>query len=260
MMQQPETILDGWREWDTAPAARPVVIRELGGGRSNHSLLLQAANSLMVLRINAAQPTLPGHGRKAEADIWRAASKAGIAPQLLHADPAGRFLVSAYIENDLPARPQDDPALAMQALDLLQRSHRLDVAAPVLNYATHIERYWQFIESRGIPVSLALRDQRGSVQDLIAAMGRDETQRGICHYDPVVANFVGGFGRLYLVDWEYAAMGWPVMDFAALGFEWEVPDNVIVERTGVNSASLSRANTLYRYVCALWETINQRHQ
>ncbi|MCW8924842.1 MAG: phosphotransferase family protein [Xanthomonadales bacterium] len=257
MTLQPEIILDGWREWEATPAGRPVIIRELGGGRSNRSLLLKAANAQMVLRINVTASALPSHGRKAEADIWRAASGAGIAPRLLHADPAGRFLVSAYIENNLPDRPQDDPALAIQALDLLQRCHRLEVDAPAMNYASHIERYWRFIESRRTPVSPALLDQRRPMQDLLAALGGGETGLSLCHHDPVVANFVGGSGRLYLLDWEYAAIGWPVMDFAALGCEWEIADDVILERTGVDSVSLSRASTLYRYLCALWETVNR---
>jgi len=257
MTLQPETILDGWREWEAAPAARPKVIRELGGGRSNRSLLLEAANSLMVLRINATESTLPSHGREAEAGIWRAASGVGIAPRLLHADPAGRFLVSAYIENGLPDRPQEDPTLAMQALDLLQRCHRLEVDAPAMNYAMHIERYWLFIESRQAPVSPALLDQRRHMLDLLAALGGDKTGPSLCHHDPVVANFVGGPGRIFLLDWEYAALGWPVMDFAALAIEWGIANDVIVDRTGIDPASLSRANTLYRYICALWETIDR---
>jgi thiamine kinase-like enzyme len=230
-------------------------VRELGGGRSNRSYLLESAGQRMVLRINAAQATLPGIGRRHEAEIWRAASDVGIAPPLVHADPAGKFLVSTYIESDLPDRPQDDPALAAQALELLQRTHRLDVHAPAIDYAAHIENYWQQIESRCLPVAPGLQKQREPMRQRLAAMLDTRTALTLCHHDLVVENFVGTPGRLYLLDWEYAAFGVAEMDYAALGIEWQLDDLMLGEQFGIKPALLASAKAFYRYMCDLWGTV-----
>lgn len=209
----------------------------------------------MVLRINAPDPTLPGIGRGHEAEVWRTASDAGIAPPLLHADPAGRFLVSAFIENELPEQPQDDPALAAMALELLQRTHHLDVKAPAIDYTAHIEAYWQQIEAGRLTVDPVLLEQREAMRELLLELSGGESWQVLCHHDPVIENFVGSPDRLYLIDWEYAARGLAMMDYAAFAVEWNIDDATIKESAGIDLQSLILAKTLYAYLCTLWEAI-----
>jgi len=258
MTLDPDSILDGWHGWDTPPKSCPVIVCELGGGRSNRSFLLESTDGKMVLRINAANFTLPGIKRHQEAETWRAACEAGIAPPLLHADPSGRFLVSAYVESDLPAHPRDDPALATRALELLQRTHQLGVNAPVIDYAAHIRAYWQHIEAHQDPVVAGLREQREPMRQCLAALLDSQTQITLCHHDPVVENFVGSPDRLYLLDWEYAVRGLAVIDYAAFGIEWGVDDAVITACAGTEPALLTASKTLYRYLCDLWEAAKTR--
>jgi thiamine kinase-like enzyme len=255
MAPEPIAFLDGWRDWDTPPRARPAIVRKLGGGRSNRSFLLEASGERMALRVNAAEQVLPGTGRGQETRVWRAASEAGIAPPLVHADPDGRFLVSTYIESDLPDRPQDDPALAAQALELLRRTHQLDVSVPAIDYAAHIEAYWQQIESRRLPVDPGLRAQRAPMRQTLAALLDNQAELVPCHHDPVVENFVGAAERLYLLDWEYAARGLVMMDYAALSVEWGIGLELLAERTDFEPASVSQAKSLYRYLCTLWSAV-----
>ncbi|MGD9265035.1 MAG: phosphotransferase [Lysobacterales bacterium] len=255
MKQQLESMLDGWRGWDIPPGTRPAFVRELGGGRSNRSFLLEAAGERMVLRVNAAEATLPGAGRQQEAEIWRAASNAGIAPPLLHADPGGDFLVSAYIESNLPNRPQDDQALAEQALALLERCHRLEVATPSIDYSSYIELYWRAIETRGLEVGPQLLGQRAVMRSVLEEIAASGAATGLCHHDPVVANFVGTSERLYLLDWEYAARGLAVIDFAALAVEWGIDNEIIGAHAGIEPTLLDRAKAFYRYMCTLWDVV-----
>lgn len=250
---QPETALDSGCDWDTPPSARPTMVRELGGGRSNRSYLLDADGGQLVLRINAAASTLAGINRGHEARIWRAASAAGIAPPLVHADPGGTFLVSAYIENDLPTAPGCDPSLKAKALGVLQATHQLDVDAPAIDYAAHIEAYWRQIEDQRVPIDPGLSQQREPMRLLLQELGAGDAPRVLCHHDPVVENFVGNAEHFYLVDWEYAAHGLQMMDYAALTVEWAIDDSLFTRQTGIEPALLAKAKTLYRYICALWE-------
>jgi thiamine kinase len=255
-----EAILDDWPSWRGRLYTRPQVIGPLTGGRSNRSFLLDSGGMRLVLRISTTRDLLPGHEHNTETTIWRAASKAGIAPPLLHVDSNNRFLVSTYVETRLPEQPKDDPVIAEKALELLQGCHRLDVTAASIDYASHIGRYWQIIEACELPCEPKLRKLREPMGLLLENLIDSDTPRGTCHHDPVQQNFVGTPEKLYLVDWEYAARGLMIMDYAAFALEWGIERDTICERTGMEPELIAMAMDLYRYQCHLWEAITQaRH-
>jgi len=249
---QPETALNSWRQWDGDLRNRPVILQPLSGGRSNRSFLLDSDGSKMVLRLNGRDTLLPGANRRNEIDIWHSASKQGIAPPLLYVDDKTGFLVSTYINNSLPTNPPLDEASTNQALELLISCHQLDVDAPGIDYSSHIEQYWKIIKTKNHSPDPVLMGQRKPMRKILNTLVTSGTPTGLCHHDPVVANFVGNADRLYLIDWEYAARGLLVMDYAALSIEWEIDDAVVIERTGIELELLLMAKAFYKYMCALW--------
>lgn len=252
-MLLPETVIDDWRRWGAGLNERPVLLAPLSGGRSNQSFLLQAGNNRLVLRLNASDTLLPGNDRNNELRIWQAASLEGIAPPLLYADENNGYVVSPYIDNLLPAQPPYDRAYKRQALDLLGRCHELDVEAPGIDYAGHIEHYWQMIGDKEQLLNPALAEQRMPMESALESFIASDTPTGLCHHDPVVANFVGDADRLYLIDWEYAARGLLIVDYAALGVEWGMDQGLLVEETGFEADMLASAMAVYRYLCDLWQ-------
>jgi len=250
---QPERALDEWRQWGAGLRSRPVIIGLLGGGRSNHSFLLESSIGKLVLRINGADAFLPGADRGNEAVIWHAASEHGIAPPLVHTDARNRYLVSQYIESNLPEDPCTDTAVQDRAFTLLRSCHQVGVSAPVIDYASHVEHYWQVIEAGKLPPDPALSQQRAPMQSLLESLIASETPTGLCHHDPVIENFVGTRDRLYLIDWEYAAAGLQILDYAALATEWRIDDETMLARTGFDPEPLDMAKALYSYMCRLWE-------
>ena len=206
----------------------------------------------MVLRLNGTDSLLPGANRRNEIDIWQAASKQGIAPPLLYVDDKTGFLVSTYINNSLPTNPPLNEASTNQALELLKSCHQLDVDAPGIDYSSHIEQYWQIIKTKNHSPNPVLMEQRKPMRKILNTLVTSGTQTGLCHHDPVVANFVGNTNRLYLIDWEYAAHGLLIMDYAALSVEWGIDDAVVIEQTGVELELLVMAKAFYKYMCELW--------
>ena len=249
---QPETALNSWRQWKGELRSRPTILKPLSGGRSNHSFLLDSDGKKMVLRLNGADTLLPGANRSSEINIWQMASAHGIAPPLQYVDGKNRFLISSYINNSLPPRPPIDETFIDQVFNLLKCCHQLKVDAPAIDYANHVENYWQIIARKSNLLNPVLNEQRKPMQEVLATLTNSGTAMGLCHHDLVVANFVGNADRLYLIDWEYAARGLQVMDYAALSFEWGIDDAVVVERTGVELELLVMAKTFYKYLCALW--------
>jgi len=250
-----DAIINGWSQWNVGLHEKPVVLRSLHGGHSNRSYLLKSGDRHLVLRLNGKDTLLPRSSRCSETEIWQAASAAGLAPPLLYADEPQGILVSTYIEYSLPPQPGDSKAITGQALELLERCHQLDVDAPSLDYSRHIRQYWQLLEARGGRTDPSLLKQRKPMQDLLEALCSKDVQTGLCHHDPIVSNFVGSPDRLYLIDWEYAAQGLVVMDYAALAVEWGIDDTVVVARSGVEPELLTMAKDLYRYLCALWQAV-----
>ncbi len=247
-----ETIINGWSQWNAGMDEKPEIIRPLPGGRSNRSYLLKSADKYLVLRLNGAETLLPRNNRHAETAIWQAASAAGLAPALLYADEQRGVLISTYIEDSLPSRPERHGSIIEHALKLIQDCHQLEVAADDIDYSAHIQHYWQLIEARGGRANPNLLRQRSAMQDLLASLHDKAGRRALCHHDPVISNFVGSEERLYLIDWEYAANGLVVMDYAALGVEWGIDDGLLVAKSGIEAASLATAKELYTYMCALW--------
>lgn len=252
---QPETAIASWQQWHGDLPGKPEIVGQLNGGRSNRSYLLKSGKQQMVLRLNGNDTLLPGSNRCSEVNIWQAASNAGLAPTLLYSNEQQGILVSAYIKDNLPSQPEANRSIVEHAFMLLKRCHQLDVDAQSLDLSEHIHQYWQLIEARHRPVDPALLEQRQSMQDLLESPRFKAARTGLCHHDPIVANFVGSPDRLYLVDWEYAARGLLVMDYAALAVEWGIKDEVVVEQSGVEPELLVMAKNLYGYLCALWAEV-----
>ncbi len=145
---QPESIIENWPKWGVGLRSRPVLLNELSGGRSNRSFLLNSDIGKLALRITGTDSLLPGASRHNEISIWQEASKQGIAPPLVFVGAQNQYLISSYIKNELPPEPQLNPSCVDQAFSLLERCHQLDMTAPSINYADHIEGYRRMIESR----------------------------------------------------------------------------------------------------------------
>lgn len=252
---RPEGIIEHWPTWGAGLRSSPVLLSKLSGGRSNLSFLLNSDIGKLVLRINSTGSLLPGASRHNEIRIWQEAGKQGLAPPLLFVDPQNQYLLSSYIKNELPSEAQVNSPFLDQAFTLLERCHQLDIKAATINYADHIEGYWQIIESLGKSPDPALSQQRKPMLLLLESLLSSNTPTGLCHHDPVIANFIGTSQRLYLTDWEYAAHGLQIMDYAALATEWRLDDTVVLERTQFEPESLIKARALYRYLCLLWESL-----
>lgn len=249
----PEIALGDWRQWSGDLSSKPSIAGKLNGGLSNRSYLLKSDIGKLVLRINGPGSLLPGANRNDEINIWKAAAKQGIAPPLIFVDPRYRYLVSTYINSDLPAKPQLNKTIIDRAFSLLKSCHQLEVKASSINYVNHIEHYWQIIEAKNQPINPGLIKQRKPIQQTLDSLLHSNTPTGICHHDPVKPNFIGTPDRLYLIDWEYASTGLQIMDYAALATEWNLEDSTILEHTKYDSELLTKAKAVYRYLCLLWE-------
>ena len=101
----------------------PDRVELLGGGKTNHNVLVEDGGQAFVVRFGTE---IPEHGvlRWNELAITRAADRAGVGPAVRHAEPG--VLVLDFV----PARPigpmdRADPAMIANLAALVRRVHRV---------------------------------------------------------------------------------------------------------------------------------------
>jgi thiamine kinase len=195
----------------------PHAIAALRGGTVNKSFRVDTRAGSFVLRLNGDAGALLGANHGREARLHAAAALAGVAPQLIYADLAERFMIMRYVagaawEVSDFARPQRlrklgatlrtlhciaPPAVAPFDLAAILRGHAANLIA-----AQPAERV--LLES--------LMEKADTALALCARGGREAT---IVHNDLDHSNLIEG-ERLYLIDWEYAAVADPLFDLACV--------------------------------------------
>jgi thiamine kinase len=199
-----------YRHWRTPPETSPSVERRLLGGFSNFSALVTAGTRRFVVRIDGID--LRDHPVSRDAE-WRTllnAAAAGLAPQPQYRNGELGALVCEYLEADAPASENPEALMA-----LLRGIHGLPPIHYRLRLARRLEHYRHLALERGRQASEELVKRLGALNEpVLETLARAEQHSVLCHNDLTPANRLCHRGRLYAIDWEYAAMGPALFDVA----------------------------------------------
>jgi thiamine kinase len=238
----------------------PQAVTALPGGSVNQSFRVDTLAGSFVLRLNDAVGAVLGANHAREVQLHGAAAGAGVAPELIHADLAERFMIMRYI----PGTPWDASAFAhreriRQLGATLFTLHAIaapavapfNLAALLLGHAANL------IEALPAERGLleGLMDRADAALTLCARAGREAT---IVHNDLFHLNLIQG-ERLYLIDWEYAAVADPIFDLACVlayypqaePYTQDLLDSTRLAAC-VSTAELSRARFLFVLLSFLW--------
>jgi thiamine kinase-like enzyme len=195
---------------------------------TNRTYKLRLGEEQFVLRI-AGVATAGYIDRAGEAHNARLAAAIGIAPEVLYADPASGLMLTRFVPASRPLIAADlrQPAMLRRVMDLLKRLHDSGLSFQGrMELFPKLDQYIALAASKGWPEGLDLTPARRAAEAARAALERAGAPWGPCHIDPVPHNFVAGGTpeRLYLLDWEYAAMCEPMWDLAAVSIEAELDE------------------------------------
>ncbi len=189
----------------------------LGGGITNVNFTVEDAGERYVVRIGE---DIPVHGvyRVNELASARAAHAAGIAPEIVHAEPGA--LVMRWVDGRT-LEPADvrEPAILDRVVDTVRRCHRavpphLRGPAPVFRVFQVVRGYARVLRAGGSRMAGRLDELLGRAARLESVAGPGGTVFG--HNDLHPANLIDDGDRIWLVDWEYAGFTSPLYDLGGL--------------------------------------------
>lgn len=209
--------LDQWPLWGLPEGRAPSAIHRLPGGLTNDNFSLQCGPHHLVLRLNHTDDTRLNILRPVELGIQQFMARIGLSPTVHYVSQSDGYWVRDFIEGDvLQSTGINADTLAGMAR-VLHSVHHLDIhqlKIPPLDFATKAGHYLALLEQEH-PQEKALL---GSVRQVVIAVNDALPQgQSLCHMDPLPANWIQQpSGLLSLLDWEYAALAHPLLDFAAL--------------------------------------------
>lgn len=257
------------------------------GGRSNHSFLVRAGAETLVLRLDGVDPARNAIHRDTEFRLHAAAAAAGLAPTPRFHDASAGVLLVDYIAPDvLPQALTDEvsdspgdmpPGISRHTqqdrittaqhttdvADLLRAIHALRVAdAPRLSLEARIAHYETQVRRCRSPATANLMQMIAKeLTSAGQALDADATTGVICHNDLGSANRLYHGGRLYALDWEYAACGSRWFDLAVAS-DGQITAPALLRAylrrspTAQESALLAESQRVARYLELLWLACN----
>lgn len=207
--------LDFWRG--------PITIEPLSGGLTNHNYLVRSGGKSYVARLCVARELL-GIDRRNEVVCQREAHALGVAPAVVHEEVG--VLVSEHVAaRTLTPSEVRDPAFVPRLAALLRTLHDgWDGLNGEILYCSAFQAVRTFAgRARALGARLPgdidalLGDARGLARRVAPFVPV------LCHNDLLAANILDDGRRVWLVDWEYAGVGHPLLDLAGVSANCAFP-------------------------------------
>ena len=168
---------------------------------------MAAADCFAVVRVNSPISASLGIDRQRERQLLKLLQSTGVVPQTYFS--ADEVLVSQYIAG----RPMlDDASETDHTMQLLSAALQRVQAVNVDGMACR--RYLKYCREYIGQLSEAalLRMPTAAMEAAAAAIDAGDWQSVICHHDLVPENIIINDRGVFILDWEYAAIGHPGLD------------------------------------------------
>ncbi|HIG67263.1 MAG TPA: hypothetical protein EYQ44_05505 [Porticoccaceae bacterium] len=197
-----------WREWsivsENAPSKQPQVIAQLTGGLTNQSFLVGRGDFKAVVRINSFDSDSFAIDRDRETLFLNMLQSTGCVPRLLYADSdtqVTQFLEGRCLtDNDLA-----NPSLRAQVEGSLKQIQAIRLGnRPRRNYLEY---------SRSYSDQLSGFTDLETIERASTTIDEADWQPVISHHDLLFENILCNDQGIYFIDWEYAELGHPLIDY-----------------------------------------------
>ncbi len=188
----------------TIPGWQGASFRELPGGLTNRTLLVEKAGRRAVLKIDPAPRVSPYNPRREEARIQDRAAGLGRANRVLYV--CDTVLLAEWAEGEVWTRAEFDEDDNLRRLaKALREVHELPLTGRIFDLQAAARRYAGRLDK-------ANREEAEPHLALIESM-RGPMNLCCCHNDLVAENIIST-PRIRFLDWEYACDNDPLFDLA----------------------------------------------
>jgi aminoglycoside phosphotransferase (APT) family kinase protein len=246
-------------------ASDVVAVEPIKHGLTNESWLVRTRSDAVVVRISASSDDALRIDRPSEARVLAIVASAGVGAPVIRSDPERRLLVTRYAGPSWSYEEAREHANIVRAAALLVRLHRLDApGVRTVDLAATIEGYLSTLTLAGAGGDLTRQSLRERAHEAANVLRRDAATR-LCHNDVHHLNIVGG-DELRLIDWEYAGVGEPLFDLAALcvyhGYERTRRELLLTSYSADagpdRESRLDQALWLFEYIRELWTAVREQ--
>jgi thiamine kinase-like enzyme len=188
----------------------------------------------LVFRIGDHCLRLPGRGteeyidRANEAVAAHEAAKAGVSPEVIHADADSGLMVTRFIPGAVtmsPAAFKARPGSPARAGAAFARLHRSGAEFPFrFELFAMIDDYLRILATKDVALPEGYHDVVAEAEAVRAALAAHPLPLAPCHCDPLCENFLDTGDRMWIVDWEYSGMNDPMWDLGDLSVEGAFDD------------------------------------
>jgi thiamine kinase len=235
-------------------------------GLTNESWLVRGAQDTVVVRLSNHKTYALQINRTSEAQVLQAVAAAGIGAPVLLCAPDRHVLVTRYVSGRAWASRDVRTLANLQRIaDVLRKLHALPVPQGVqaLDLMESVRGYWNTLLERGLAAKAGTPKMRERARENIADLAADIVPC-LCHNDVHHLNIIDA-GRVWLIDWEYAAVGDPYFDLASVCCYHELSDDLrrclLRAYWGYYSAEsfdrLQRMCWVFNYIRDLWFAVRE---
>lgn len=182
-----------------------------------------------VFRMGEYCIRLPGEGteeyidRANEAIAAKEAARAGVSPEVIHADPQSGIMITRFIEGTVTMSPQafagrsGSPARAGRAFAKL---HASGAVFPFrFELFSMIDEYLGVLSTKDVKLPDGYHEVVREAEGVRTALDAHPADLAPCHCDPLCENFLDTGEMMWIVDWEYSGMNDPLWDLGDLSVE-----------------------------------------
>lgn len=224
----------------------------------------------LVFRVGDVCVRLPGDGteeyinRAHEAEAAHAAAKAGVSPEVLHADPVTGIMATRFIEGAATMTPDgfhSNEGAVRRAGEAFWQLHTSGAKFPfTFELFSMIDEYLAILSTKDVALPEGYHQVVADAQTVRDAVASNPVELVACHCDPLCENFLDTGEKVFIVDWEYSGMNDPMWDLGDLsvegGFDAGQDEALLEAYFGGEPPASDRARmVIYKAMCDLLWTL-----
>lgn len=193
-------------------------LEALPGGATNQNFILTHSGEQFFFRVGSPDSEVLGCGIAFEKQAMQAVSPLNIAPKPLYFSEKNRFMITEFIQQAKDHQVDiAEPRVMLETAKMLKKLHhsKLEFTRTFSPYET-IDQLLESLHSNYGAMPNEFYNLAIPAIGKIAEAYSADTDLVPCHFDVSHRNLLFDGNRHWLVDWEFAAMGDPLLDIASV--------------------------------------------